>query len=153
MLCEKKFKEKFTYEAGDLEFYQKMWKIDPEKAKAWIDDRLNVLIEMLETIKNEMKQLGDISNCDDKKIKGFYNLSNSGRRVSNSDIARKSILDYILANPDRNIKLKELVNNISSLGFKNVSIYNLIRDLVENGSIKRNGHGLVALPGYEDPQL
>jgi len=51
MLHEKKFKEKVNYEPGDLEFYQKMWRIDPEQAKVWIVNRLNTLTEIQEHVK------------------------------------------------------------------------------------------------------
>jgi len=68
MLHEKKFKEKVNYEPGDLEFYQKMWRIDPEQAKVWIVNRLNTLTEIQEHVKNEVKQLRDMSNYkEDKK--------------------------------------------------------------------------------------
>ena len=63
-----KFKGVVKYEPGDLEFYQKMWRIDPDEAKKWIVNRLNTLNEISEYIKNEIKQLKDMSNYkEDKK--------------------------------------------------------------------------------------
>jgi len=56
-------------------------------------------------------------------------------------------------NLNRNVRTKEIITKFLSLGMKGVNVYNLLTDLVDAGSIKRTGHGLIALPNYEDPQL
>lgn len=150
MLSEIKFKEKVTYEPGDLEFYQKMWRIDSNSAKSWIENRLNKLVEIQEHIKNEVKQLRDMSNYqEDKKVLDYYNATggNSKKRIpSSGHVNRKIVIDYMRANIDVAVRTKDIINKFLSLGMKGVNVYNLLTALVEEGSLVRVGHGYLKLP-------
>lgn len=146
------FKENVIYEPGDLEFYQKMWRIDPDAAKTWITNRLNTLTVIAEHIKNEMKQLRDMTNYrEDKKALDYYHAtggdtSGRGKKASYNHKNREIIIDYMRENLDVAVRTKDVINKFLSLGFKGVNVYNLITELVGNGSIERAGHGYLKLP-------
>jgi hypothetical protein len=144
---EKKFKDKVTYEPGDLEFYQKMWRIDPDAAKSWIVNRLNTLIEIQEYIKTEIKQLRDMSNYpEDKKALDYYNSTGGEKRTYSRTGNNKTIvLDYMRENLNKNVRMKEIINKFLSLGSASVNVYNVMNDMVKDGSIKRVGYGTYSL--------
>jgi hypothetical protein len=142
------FKEKVIYEPGDLEFYQKMWRIDPDAAKTWIVNRLNTLTEISEYIKNEIKQLRDMTNYkEDKKALDYYHATGGdGRRKSYCHKNREIIIDYMRQNLDVAVRTKDIINKFLSLGMKGVNVYNLVTEMVDQGSVVRAGHGYLKLP-------
>lgn len=148
MFVEKKFKENVTYEPGDLEFYQKMWRIDPDAAKTWIVNRLNTLLEIQEHIKNEIKQLRDMSNYgEDKKVLDYFHASGGEKRTySKTNNSRNIILDYMRENLNRDVRMKEIINKFLSIGAPQGNLYNTVNNLVKEGSLKRVGYALFSLP-------
>lgn len=142
------FKEKVNYEAGDLEFYQKMWRIDPESAKTWIVNRLNTLVEIQEYIKDEIKQLRDMSNYnEDKKILDYYNATGGGKRRSihgNKEI----IMNYMRENLNRNVRTADIIHRFLSLGIttEKQNVYNVLNRMIKEGTISNVGRGLYSLP-------
>jgi len=141
------FKEKVTYEPGDLEFYQKMWRIDPDAAKTWIENRINALSEIQERIKHEIKQLRDMTTCkEDKKVSDYYkSTGGDGSGYSRTHKNKEIVIDYLRENLDVAVKTKQIINKFLSLGMKNVNLYQLFANMVEEGSIVRCGHGYLRL--------
>ena len=145
------FKEKVNYEPGDLEFYQKMWRIDPDAAKSWIVNRINTLTEISNHIKNEMKQLKDMTNYgEDKKAIDYYNATGGdGKSRLKSHKNKEIIIDYMRQNLNVAVRTKDVINKFLSLGLKGVNVYNVITDMVREGELSRAGHGYLALPGSD----
>ena len=145
-------KKNVKYEPGDLEFYKKMWEIDPDDAKAWIEKRLSALAVISENIKNEMKQLREMTNYRENKKALDYYHSTGGSEIGGKKSSlynhkfREIIIDYLRENLDVAVRTKDIIERFLSLGFKGVNVYNIITEMVGNGSIERAGHGYLKLP-------
>lgn len=104
---------------SDKEFYKKMYAIDPNAAKQFMDSRLTCLKDKIIKMREEVKQLEEyMEPTEDKIVSQYYKKV---KNVGESGGIKHHITEYMKQNIGVDLKADHVLTHFKSKGLKNWS--------------------------------